>query len=170
MEIFSLLGFTPGQYTGAVPWDNAAWIAPLTSLFLHGSWMHIAFNLVMLLAMGTNFERNFGTRRTAIFYFASGLAGCLTCLAFSPSSAEPVIGASGAISGIFGVTFLMLNERGVLGTGTFRKPLPFILLWIALIVGTGMLLGGNIAWQAHLGGFLGGLALFTLWRKQILKF
>lgn len=170
LELFYTLGFVPGIYTGSAPWQLTALIAPVTSLFLHGGWMHLAFNLVMMLAMGVFFERLFGFRRTAVFFFTCGLAGNLFYFVFSPFSNDPVIGASGAISGLFAVTFLILQEQGALrGLGSKRGALPFILIWLVLIVGIG-LIGPNTAWQAHLGGFLCGLGLFYARKKGFIRF
>lgn len=169
LEAFNNFGFTPGAFTGTAPFSALAWITPITSLFLHGSFMHLAFNIVMMLAMGMFFEKVFGFRRTAIFFFSCGLIGSLTYFILSPFSNIPVVGASGAISGILAVTFLLLNEQGSLGNTGKRGALPFILIWLVIIVGTG-LISTDTAWQAHLGGFLGGLGLFYLWRKGVINF
>lgn len=169
LRLFYTLGFVPGIYTGAEPWQMTGLISPVTSLFIHGGWMHLLFNIVMMLAMGVFFERLFGARRTALFFFVCGLAGDAFYFLFSPFSTEPVVGASGAISGLFAVTFLILHEQGALhGIGSKRGVLPFILIWMALIVGMGMI-GPSVAWQAHLGGFLGGLSLFFAWKKGFVR-
>ncbi len=168
-ELFFTFGFVPAIFTGAQPWSWLAIVTPFTHLFIHGGWMHLLFNTAMMLAMGMFMETAFGARRMLIFFFVSGLSGALFYLLLNPSLTAPVIGASGSISGLFGVTFLILYERGMLGPIGKRGPLPLILLWMTLITGMGMLGGGDVAWQAHLGGFLGGLGLFYAMRKGIVK-
>jgi len=170
LELFSTLGFVPGAFTGAAPLSALAFISPITSLFIHGGWMHLAFNLVMMLAMGVFFEKQFGFKRTALFFLACGLAGNLFYFLFSPSSIDPVIGASGAISGLFAAAILLMNEHGMLGqVAAKRGVFPFILIWLVLIILTGMI-STSTAWQSHLGGFLGGLGLYHLWKKGFLRF
>ncbi len=164
MEVFSTLGFVPAYYTGAIEWSWVALLGPFTHIFIHGGWMHLLFNAVMMLAMGMFTETAFGFRRMLIFFVVSGLSGALFYFLISFSSTNPVVGASGSISGLFGVTFLLLHEKGMLGQIGRRGPMPLIIFWIVLITGMG-LLGGDIAWQAHLGGFLGGIGLLTAMKK-----
>lgn len=162
-------GFTPGFYTGALPWSWSALIAPFTTLIMHGGWTHLIFNSIMMLAMGVFFERQFGARRTAIFFLLSGMAGNLAFFILSPAITAPVIGASGAISGLFGATFLMMQSSGMAGLEAQRRgPLPFILIWLCIIVGFGMI-SADTAWQSHLGGFLGGIGFFHLFRTGKIK-
>ncbi len=163
-------GFVPAIYTGAAEWSWAALIAPFTTLILHGGWMHLLFNIVMMLAMGVFFERQFGAKRTFIVFLLCGLAGNLTYLLLSPASQIPVIGASGAISGLFAIAITAMIESGIAGPEAQKRgAFPFILLWIAIIIGIGMI-SHDTAWQSHLGGFFGGLALHHLWKKGIIKF
>ncbi|GJL86161.1 MAG: hypothetical protein DHS20C02_19360 [Micavibrio sp.] len=167
-ELFFTFGFVPAVFTGAEPWSWLALVTPFTHLFIHGGWMHLVFNAAMMLVMGMFMETTFGAKRMLIFFFVSGISGALFYLLLNPFLAAPVIGASGSISGLFGVTFLLLYERGMMGPIGKRGPLPLIFLWMALITGMGML-GGDVAWQAHLGGFLGGLGLFYAMRKGIVR-
>ncbi len=162
-------GFVPGFYTGEIPWNWTAIFAPFTTLIIHGDWMHIAFNILMMVIVGAFFERIYGTRRTALFFILCGMAGNLTYFFLSPSSLAPVVGASGAISGLFAVMIFTMIEHGMVGPDAQKRgPIPFIILWTVIIVAFG-LLGQNISWQSHLGGFYGGIALFHLWRKGYLK-
>lgn len=161
-------GFVPGVFTGESPWSWSALLTPLSYIFIHSGWMHVGFNGVMLLALGVFFEREFGTRRMVFFFFSCGLLGALFYFVLNPFSIVPVIGASGSISGLFAVTLLIMHERGLMGPMGRRGPWPLIGIWLLLIVGMGVLGGGNVAWQAHLGGFLGGLLLLYLWRKKLL--
>ena len=169
-DFFHSFGFVPAAFTGAEEWRWSALVTPLTHIFIHGGWMHLLFNAAMMLVMGMFMETAFGARRMLIFFFISGLSGALFYLVLNPSLTAPVIGASGSISGLFGVTFLILYERGMMGPMGKRGAWPMIILWIALISGMGMLGGGDVAWQAHLGGFLGGIALFYAMKKGIVRF
>lgn len=169
LQIFYTLGFVPAIYTGATAWSWLGVITPVTHMFIHGGWFHILMNVTMMLAMGMFMETAFGTRRMMIFFLFSGLCGALFYFAFAPFSDTPVIGASGGISGLFAVTILALYEQGRLGSGSRRGPLPLLLFWVALTIGIG-LIGGGIAWQAHLGGFLGALALFYALRRRWISF
>ncbi len=168
LEIFYILGFVPAYYTGAEEWSWFALAGPFTHIFIHGGWMHLVFNAVMMLVMGMFMETTFGAKRMLIFFFVSGLVGALFYLLLNPFLTQPVIGASGSISGLFGVTFLILYERGMLGPMGKRGPLPLIVLWVVLISGMGML-AGDVAWQAHLGGFLGGVGLYFAMRKGFIR-
>lgn len=162
-------GFTPAFYTGAIPWSWSALIAPVTTLFLHGDWMHLMFNIIMLMAMGVFCERQFGAKVTALVFIMCGMAGNLVYFALNPTLNIPVIGASGAISGLFAVSLMFMIESGHMGPDIQKKgPLPFILLWSTIIIAVGLLVAGT-AWQSHLGGFLGGIALVQLQKKNIIK-
>lgn len=161
--------FTPAVYTGQVEWVNSAIIAPFTSLFIHGGWMHLCVNIVMALAMGVFFERQFGAKRAAAFFILCGMAGNLAYLLINPYSIVPVIGASGGISGLFAVAILNMTEQGYMGPeAQQRGPVPFILLWTAIIVGLG-LLSNDTSWQSHLGGFWSGLGFYYLSKKKTFK-
>ncbi len=163
-------GFTPAIYTGATPWVWSALFSPLTSLFLHSGWMHLIFNCIMMTVMGIFSERQFGTRKTVIFFTICGLCGNLFYILINPFSSIPVIGASGAISGLFALSFLNMLEYGsIMQNQPKRSPTPFILLWSAIIAGFGML-GQDISWQSHLGGFWSGTAIFLLWKKGLIRF
>ncbi len=170
LVLFMNFGFVPAYYSGAIPWTWSAFIAPFTTALLHGGWMHLLTNCVMMMAMGVFFERQFGSRITLIFFIFSLMSGNLLNFLLSPEATNPVIGASGAISGIFGAVLLMMNLSGLTGQQAQKRgPLPFILIWIAIMVGVGMI-SSDTAWQSHLGGFLGGIGLFHLWRKGKIRF
>lgn len=155
--------------------------------FLHGSWTHLALNSVWLLAFGSPLARRLGTFRFFLFYFICGAIGGLLHAGLSAGSLVPVIGASGAISGLMGgaVRFVFLADgplgavgrsewtsahasraqSGVLSTLTDRRVLLFVAVWVGLnlLQGMGLPLTGEpvqVAWIAHLGGFFAGLLLF----------
>ncbi|MBI1301617.1 MAG: rhomboid family intramembrane serine protease [Alphaproteobacteria bacterium] len=161
--------FIPAVYTGGVEWHWSALFSPFTALVLHGNWLHLTFNLVMMAIMGVFFERQYGWKRTALFFILCGQFGNLLYFALNPLSAAPVVGASGAISGLFAAAFITMIERGMVRPDMQKRgPWPFIILWIAIIVGLGMI-SNDVAWQSHLGGFLGGVGLIYAWRKGYIK-
>ena len=134
-------------------------LAPITYQFLHGGWMHLVINMVTLAAFGAPVERLLGVRRFVLFYLSAGIvAGFVQVLLF-PDSVDPVIGASGAISGVFGAVLMLMRY-----VGNLPSLLPVAGIWIALNVFFGMFggmpgAGGEqIAWAAHVGGFVYGLA------------
>lgn len=158
-------GFVPARYTGGMSFGWEAAIAPFTHMFLHGGFLHIAVNIGMLMAFGTALERAIGGTRLLVLYFLSGFAGVLMHLAFFPYEIAPLIGASGAISGVFGGMLMLMHREGMLGPGGYKRLALFAGLWIgiSLLFGyTGMPgAGGNVAWTAHVGGFVAGLLLFN---------
>lgn len=170
LELFMYFGFVPAYYTGAIAWSWTALIAPFTTLIIHGSWMHLLVNSVMMIAMGVFFERQFGAKATLKVFILSGLAGSLVYFLLNPTLSSPVVGASGAISGLFAAALMMMHLSGMAGQKAHKRgPFPFILLWITIMISVG-LISDDTAWQSHLGGFLGGLGLFQLWRKGKIRF
>lgn len=164
--------------------------SPITYTFLHGGWAHVIANSVWLLAFGPPVARRLGTFRFLFFYFLCGAIGAVVHILCHPGSLVPVVGASAAISGLMGgaarFVFLEDGPLGALGGGPVRRPdapaakasilgaltdrrtLIFIVIWIGLNTlfgAAGLVPGGGIvdvAWQAHLGGFVAGLLLFGL--------
>ena len=162
-SIIGDFGFTPARYTiGPLGWP--ALVDPVTYQFLHASLTHLLVNMHALLAFVSGVEHRIGPWRMLGLTILSGIIAAGTHLAVYPASAVPVIGASGAISGLFGGV-LRMQARSSAGRG--RGPWPFIALWIVLTVtagqtGIGVESGAPIAWVAHLGGFAAGLAIFGL--------
>lgn len=159
-------GFVPGRFTGTVPFDAFVLVSPFSYMLLHGGWLHLAINSVMMAAFGSGIERWIGPRRMIMFFVLCGLFGAAAHFALNPFSPLPVIGASGALSGLFAAAIVMMNRgRGEPG-GRFGI-LPFAVLWIGLSVAFGMVGapgGGAVAWAAHVGGFLGGFAALKILR------
>ncbi|MGB0720404.1 MAG: rhomboid family intramembrane serine protease [Bdellovibrionales bacterium] len=156
-------GFIPGAFTGTYDWHWTALLTPITYNFLHGGWVHLAFNAIMTVALGTFTEKLLGTRTSIKIFFLCGIAGALAYFIVNPYSITPVIGASGSISGFFAIILITLYEQNRFGalSAKFRGkgPWPIIIIWAAIMTLIG-LIGGGIAWEAHLGGFLAGAALF----------
>jgi membrane associated rhomboid family serine protease len=162
-------GLVPAAYTGELGSDWLSLIeAPFTYQFLHGGWVHLGVNMLTLAAFGAPVERLLRPARFVAFYLTAGLAaGAIHILSF-PDSLDPVVGASGAISGVFGAVLILLWRAG-------RMPslLPVAGVWIALNVFFGVFggmpgAGGeSIAWTAHIGGFVYGLAVIRLFVPRL---
>lgn len=131
-------------YTGIEPWRM------LTSAFLHspGGILHIAFNLYALWFLGQGLEPQLGRLRFALLYLISALGGSVGVLLLNPI-VQPVVGASGAIFGLFGALLVVLLQR--------RASVRSVLILLAINFALGFFVP-NIAWQAHLGGLLTGVA------------
>jgi len=157
----------PARYFGEAPVDELSWLlAPLAHMFLHADWAHVAINAATLAAFGAPLERFLGGPRYLAFYLATGLAGAVLHAVIYSTSMDPMLGASGAISGLFGGLLLMMRERG-----RMSALVPFAILWIVLQLGLGFFGstegGDRIAWAGHVGGFVAGLLLvraFAGWR------
>lgn len=165
---------------GAAPWSV------VTYGLLHGSWMHLGFNALWLLAFGAPVARRFGVVRFLLLFLAATVAGALFYWVMRPMDVTPMVGASGAISGVMAAAARFVF--GARGAGVFGRPasdrlfapapplaallenrqaLGFIVAWLVINLIAGVASGafgvdGVIAWEAHIGGFLAGLALFRL--------
>jgi membrane associated rhomboid family serine protease len=152
------------------------WSTLVTSMFLHGGWMHLLGNCLYLWVFGNNVEDSMGRLRFLIFYVLCGLTGAAAQVLASPASPVPMIGASGAISGVLGAyLWLYPRVRVRLLIGIFLVPLPaylVLLFWI----GTQILMAqasrihaeGGVAVWAHIGGFAAGLFLVHFFRNRTL--
>lgn len=164
--IFSHLSFVPARWGATLPFEIYTPFTPITYMLLHASWLHLAMNSIMLLAFGSGIERWMGARRMIIFSVLCGLIAIATHYVFNMGSIQAVVGASGAISGLFAAALIMIN-RGHSELGGRFGILPFIVLWIGISVAFGMTGapdGSAVAWAAHVGGFLGGFAVLKLMR------
>jgi len=140
----------------------------LSSMFMHGGWAHLVGNLLYLWIFGDNVEHRFGSWRFLLFYLASGLAASAAQIATDPDGLIPNLGASGAISGVLGAYLMLFPRNQVMAVFLFRIvtiPAVFVLgLWIVmqLINGAGTLFAteqtGGVAYAAHFGGFVAGVA------------
>lgn len=170
------------QTWGAVPVrlvygpDPLAYATTVTSMFMHGGWMHVIGNMWFLWVFGDNVEDELGKVRFIFFYFACGLAAVAAQVAIDPSSQVPMVGASGAIAGVL-AGYVVLHPKARVTTlipfiFIMFVELPayvFIFVWFGwqLLSGLGSLgsLGdevGGTAFFAHIGGFVAGLALIKL--------
>jgi membrane associated rhomboid family serine protease len=148
------------------------WSTLLTSMFLHGGWMHLGGNMLYLWIFGDNLEKVMGGVRFLIFYLACGLAASLAHIFFGSGSSIPAVGASGAISGVLGGYLLLFprNTVRVLTRGGVTHVPAIVVLgfWIVIqmINGIGSMAAtsetGGVAYMAHIGGFVAGLVLVKL--------
>ena len=149
----------------------------LTSMFLHGGWMHLLGNMLYLWIFGNNVEDSMGHGRFIVFYLICGVCAALVQAMLSPLSEVPMIGASGAISGILGAYLLLYPHARVM----VLLPLGFILIPIDLPASLVLIFwfimqllssaavdssGGGVAFFAHLGGFVAGMAMIPLFKYQ----
>jgi len=178
----ALFGAVPAELVGAVKEIPTPPVAPLltlvTSMFLHGGFLHLGGNMMFLWIFGNNVEDSTGHVRFLIFYLLCGLAAAGAHTSFNPSSRLPMIGASGAVSGVLGAYFLLYPRARVLTLvligfffQTILVPAAFFLgFWFFLQFLSGLYslgrTGGGVAWFAHMRGFCAGLALLLLFKKR----
>jgi len=171
------LGLVPAALThGILPAGGYATL--VSSMFLHGGWMHLIGNMIYLWIFGNNVEDSMGHLRFVVFYLLTGIIAACAHIAMQPSSTVPTIGASGAVSGILGA-YLILHPRARIKTllplGIFLTVvhLPawfFLIFWIGWQVFSQALVpvdpnAGGVAYAAHIGGFIAGVLLITFFRK-----
>ena len=150
------------------------WLTLVTSQFLHGGWMHLLGNMLFLLVFGDNVEDSMGHRNYLIFYISCGVVAALAQLATVPDPTIPMVGASGAISGVLGAYLLLSPKAKVLVPIVFLPlyvPAWLLLIfWFAmqLLSATGDTAGeAGVAWWAHIGGFLAGLVLVVPFKRKV---
>ena len=152
----------------------------ITSMFLHGGWMHLIGNMLYLWIFGNNVEDVMGHARFVVFYLACGVLAALSHAATDPTSTIPMVGASGAISGVLGAYILLFPHAHVLvfmpGIGMMRVAAGVVLgLWFVMqLLSGGMSIGGpgggGVAFFAHIGGFVAGMALIPFFKRPEVPF
>jgi membrane associated rhomboid family serine protease len=167
-------GVVPARYFGGMEATSPAmYVLPLiTHMFLHGGWMHLIFNLLFLYIFADNVEDRMGHVRFAVFYLLCGLAAVGAHIVMQPESEVPVVGASGAIGGVLGAYLLLFPKaRLVVVVPILFYPLIFqvpavsyMVIWFVLQIFSGMQVAvsdqqGGVAFWAHIGGFVSGIAL-----------
>jgi membrane associated rhomboid family serine protease len=153
------------QGMAAVP----IWLTPVSCTLIHAGWLHIGFNMLMLIFCGRQVEHVLGWGGTLFLYGVGGYAACLAQWVVDPASTNPMVGASGAISAILATYSLLYSQQQVRKVGPLSANLVRVLWlaagWIAiqLMIGVATAGGfgdqGQIAIAAHIGGFLAGLAV-----------
>jgi membrane associated rhomboid family serine protease len=152
-----------------------------TSMFLHGGWVHLVSNMLYLWIFGDNIEDRLGHGRFLIFYLLCGLAAALAQIYLNPASRIPMVGASGAIAGVLGGYLLLFPHAHVLALVPIVfffqiVEIPafiFLVFWFfmqflsgAASIATTQETAGGVAWWAHIGGFVSGLALVYVFPKK----
>jgi membrane associated rhomboid family serine protease len=188
------LGLIPGELTLALPAGTAFPMGRdllcltdpgpqithvLTSMFLHGSWMHLLGNMWFLWLFGNNIEDSMTRPRFVAFYVLTGLAAALAQVAANPASVAPMVGASGAISGVMGAYLVLFPRVRVytmvpLGFFLYSMALPawaMLLYWAFLQFVGGLSsvfaeASGGVAFWAHVGGFVAGVVLVKLFERD----
>ncbi len=180
-------GAIPCRLTGAcqTPSDfPAPVVTVVTAMFLHGGFFHLGGNMLYLWIFGDNVEDTLGHGRFLLFYLLSGGAAAAAQASVNPASQVPMVGASGAISGVLGAYLLLFPYASVLTLVTFGFFIRFIQIPVILVLGfwivvqflngylshlvqaAGAAGGGGVAWFAHIGGFAAGIVLLFLLRPK----
>lgn len=176
----AMWGVVPGEVTGSIPpllpYDPVPEPVTLISYqFLHGGWWHLISNMLFLWVFADNVEDAYGHAAFLFLYLASGVIAAFVYVLVSPSSAVPLVGASGAVSGILGAYVVLFPKARVWILLFLRLPLRIGALWV---------LGGwfglqvlswyltrntdnDIAWGAHVGGFVAGAAITYAIRRRL---
>lgn len=163
--------FVPSRFTAHPASDS---LTLLTSMFMHGGFMHLAGNMLYLWIFGDNVEDRLGKIRYVFFYLLSGAAATFGQYYFQPDSSLPNLGASGAIAGILGAYILLFpgqQVRVLLGRSIVAMPAVIVIgfwIFLQLVSGAGTLASakeeGGVAYMAHIGGFVAGLAMASIFR------
>jgi membrane associated rhomboid family serine protease len=185
------LGLIPGEFLGRLPDGftlpmsrstvcvingERSWLTPLSSMFLHGGWFHLIGNMWFLWVFGNNVEDSMGHLRYLFFYVLCGIAAAAAQTLVNPASAIPMVGASGAISGVMGAYVVLypkvrVHMLVILGIFITRIVVPAYLMlgyWFLLQLVGGGLSGeeGGVAFWAHAGGFIAGAVLIAVFRDS----
>src|SRR3990172_778549 len=175
-------GLVPCRLSGACVIQGGApspFFTIFSSMFLHGGLFHIFGNMLYFWIFGNNVEDTLGHGRFLLFYLAAGVAAALTQTVMGPASRVPMIGASGAVSGVLGAYLILFPQASVLTLITFgffwrivRVPALIVLgFWIVVQLLNGILTfgagqQGGVAWFAHIGGFVAGILLLWIIRPR----
>ena len=166
-HLFLQAGFIAARLYEVTPFKAVPFaLTPLSATLLHGGLLHLGFNLLMLVYCGRQVEGVLGAMRLVILYIVGAYGAALGQFLFDPTSTGPMIGASGAVSAVVGAYALMFGQSQVKRIG----PVPAIVVralwlavaWTVLQWGIGFASGGGdtpIAFAAHIGGFVTGLAI-----------
>lgn len=183
---FYLFGLVPARYSHP-EWSQIIGIQTdnywpfLTSMFLHGGWMHLLGNMWTLWIFGESVEDRMGSARFIVFYILCGLAAGITHMVLNADSTVPTVGASGAIAGVLGAYFILFPTAQVivmvpLFFWPFFFSLPavtYLLFWfvmqlfngVASLADSGVV--GGVAWWAHIGGFVVGMLGFWVFLRPL---
>ena len=173
-EIIWNYGLIPNDF---INWHFEKFYTIFTSMFLHGHFLHLFGNMIYLYIFGDNVEDAFGSGRYLLFYLICGVTASVTHILSLTKPNEyliPTIGASGAISGVLGAYFLLYPRARVITLvffgWIFLTAIPaifflgfwFLMQWLYAVYD----IGGGVAYWAHIGGFIAGLALAPIFKKK----
>lgn len=183
LDLVREFGLVPCRLTGACAAPSGLpnpGVTVISSMFLHGGFVHIIGNMLYLWIFGNNVEDTLGHGRFLAFYLLSGVFAAFVQTAFHPDSPVPMIGASGAVAGVLGAYLLLFPHATILTLlvlGFFIRlvHMPAIVVlgfWFVVQFANGLLersaqeAASGVAWFAHIGGFLAGIALLFLLRRR----
>jgi membrane associated rhomboid family serine protease len=175
-------GAVPCRITGLCAADEfpSPVVTVFTSMFLHGGFLHLAGNMLYLWIFGDNVEDTLGHLRFVVLYLVSGIGAAIAQVVTSPDSRIPMVGASGAISGVLGAYLFLYPRARILTLIIFGFSIRFVHVpavivlgfWIIMQVVSGLVSfgagsqEGGVAWFAHIGGFVAGVALLFLLKRR----
>lgn len=174
----------PGCVFAPPTYEKIPALSVLTSMFLHGGWLHLLGNMLFLWVFGNNIEDRFGRIRYLILYFAAGFAAAYGYAFANPADSDPLVGASGAISGVLGAYLVLYPSARVWGLVPVLFFIPLKLpAWLVLgtwfvlqgvyAYGLGVAEGSSVAYLAHIIGFVIGVLFalpFRRWRPRHLRY
>ncbi|WP_394754755.1 rhomboid family intramembrane serine protease [Crenothrix sp.] len=181
VRLLNIYGMVPIRYSSTrwaavanIPFDY--YFSFISNLFLHGNWMHLVANLLFMWIFGDNVEDRMGRLPFLVFYLICGFFASILQWYFDPMLAIPVVGASGAIAGVLAAYFFLYPlERVILFLFPILVPVPaiaFLGIWVMIQLHdatTSVLFEGgtiDVAWWAHIGGFITGCILYRLFLKE----
>lgn len=179
-RLFSLFGVVPARYSSLLRSFSiagpAVFIPLFSAVFLHAGWLHLAGNMLYLWVFGDNVEDRLGHGTYLFFYLATALTSNIAHILSNPLSVMPTVGASGAVAGVLGAYLIMFPRARVLALVPlgflFVTEVPaviFLFLWFVLQLANGIAalgvpasVGGQVAYWAHIGGFVSGMFLAAI--------
>lgn len=177
-DITGQFGLIPAELASGRNLPNSVYVSPfvtqVTYMFCHGGVSHLGFNMLFLWIFGNNVEDRLGRLNFLFFYLVIGILSGLAFVIASPGLETPLVGASGAISGILGAYLIMFPFARIYVWMIFfvvRMPaLVFLPIWFVMqisgLMGSAAGAGGGVAWISHIAGFVAGMLLFKLFERN----
>jgi membrane associated rhomboid family serine protease len=151
--------------------EKNVWLSVLNSMFLHGGVLHLVFNMWVLFIFGNNVEEAFGHLGYLVFYVAAGIVATIGFVAYNPELTVPLVGASGAIAGVMGAYLVLFPRHLILTLIFFRIVAVPAVVFLGFWLLSQFLIAAeetNIAWEAHVAGFLFGALVVLPFRERLL--
>tara|TARA_B100000579_G_C22543434_1_gene716374 strand:- start:86 stop:772 length:687 start_codon:yes stop_codon:yes gene_type:complete len=178
-QLFYSYGLIPSVLMGHNQLPEDIYVVPayltiLTSMFMHGGFMHIIGNMLYMWIFADNIEDDLGPKKFVVFYILSGIGAAMTQVLIDTHSQIPMVGASGAIGGVLGAYLINHPKARVLVLIPFGFFSQIIKIRALYVLGFWFILqfisqGGGVAYAAHIGGFLSGMILILFFNKKITK-